>query len=51
MDTLSRTERSQRMALIRGRDTKPELTVRRLLHGWGFRYRLHGAALPGKPDL
>jgi|SRR5271156_3514526 DNA mismatch endonuclease (patch repair protein) len=51
MDTLSRTERSERMALIRGRDTKPELAVRRLLHRSGFRYRLHRATLPGKPDL
>lgn len=51
MDTLSRTERSERMARIRGRDTKPELAVRRLLHQCGFRYRLHRATLPGKPDL
>jgi len=51
MDTLSRTERSERMARIRGRDTKPELAVRRLLHRCGFRYRLHRATLPGKPDL
>ena len=51
MDTLSRKERSQRMSLIRNRDTKPELLVRRLIHGCGFRYRLHRADLPGKPDL
>ena len=51
MDTLSRTERSERMARIRGRDTKPELLVRRLVHRCGFRYRLHGRMLPGKPDL
>ena len=51
MDTLSRAERSERMARIRGRDTKPELMVRRLVHRCGFRYRLHGKTLPGKPDL
>ena len=39
------------MAAIRGRNTKPELTVRRLLHRLGFRYLLHGRGLPGKPDL
>src|SRR5689334_1120178 len=51
MDTLSPHERSARMALVRGRDTKPEMVVRRLVHGMGFRYRLHSADLPGKPDL
>jgi DNA mismatch endonuclease, patch repair protein len=51
MDTLSRKERSQRMSLIRNRDTKPELLVRRLVHRSGYRYRLHRADLPGKPDL
>ena len=35
----------------RSRDTKPELIVRRLLFSLGFRYRLHGATLPGKPDI
>lgn len=39
------------MAAIRDRDTKPELIVRRLLHAAGFRFRLHGKDLPGKPDL
>jgi DNA mismatch endonuclease, patch repair protein len=51
MDTLSRRERSLRMSLIRNRDTKPELLVRRLIHRSGYRYRLHRASLPGKPDL
>jgi len=51
MDTLTRAERSKRMALIRSRDTKPEIRVRRLVHKLGFRYRLHRADLPGKPDL
>ena len=39
------------MAGIRGRDTRPEMTLRRGLHRTGFRYRLHVADLPGKPDL
>jgi DNA mismatch endonuclease Vsr len=50
-DTLSAAERSQRMALIRGRDTKPELVVRKAVFGMGYRYRLHGTRLPGCPDL
>lgn len=43
--------RSRMMAGIRGKDTKPELLVRRALHSEGFRYRLHDARLPGKPDM
>lgn len=39
------------MRAIRSKDTKPELTVRRLVHSHGYRYRLHRAGLPGKPDL
>lgn len=39
------------MSGIRGRDTKPELAVRRYLHGRGFRYRLHARELPGRPDI
>jgi DNA mismatch endonuclease (patch repair protein) len=39
------------MALIRSRDTKPELAIRRIVHGMGYRYRLHGKDLPGQPDL
>lgn len=50
-DTMSREERSRRMALIRSGDTKPEMLVRRLLHGMGYRYRLHRRNLPGTPDL
>nr|WP_292230234.1 DNA mismatch endonuclease Vsr [Brevundimonas sp.] len=49
-DFLTPAERSVRMSRIKGRDTKPELRLRKALHGLGFRYRLHGA-LPGKPDL
>jgi DNA mismatch endonuclease (patch repair protein) len=51
VDTLSTIERSERMARIHGRDTKPEMVVRRLLHGMGYRYRLHRDDLPGKPDI
>ncbi len=51
MDTLTPAERSKRMSLVRGKDTKPEMLVRRLVHGMGFRYRLHARDLPGKPDL
>lgn len=51
MDTLSPEERSARMARVRGRDTKPEIVVRRLVHGLGYRYRLHRKDLPGRPDL
>lgn len=39
------------MAGIRGKDTKPELIIRRGLHALGFRYRLHARDVPGKPDL
>lgn len=51
MDTLSPSERSERMGRIRGKDTKPEMAVRRLLHSLGYRYRLHRRELPGAPDL
>ena len=39
------------MARIKGKDTRPELTVRRTLHAAGFRYRLHAKNLPGRPDI
>jgi DNA mismatch endonuclease Vsr len=51
MDNLTRAQRSATMARVRSRNTKPELAVRRLVHALGYRYRLHGANLPGKPDL
>jgi DNA mismatch endonuclease (patch repair protein) len=51
MDTLTPERRSENMRMIRSKDTSPELTVRRLVHGMGYRYRLHVASLPGKPDL
>ncbi len=43
--------RSAQMALVRGRDTKPEMRVRQALHAAGLRYRLHDRRLPGAPDL
>lgn len=39
------------MKKIRGKDTAPEMVVRRLLHGMGYRFRLHAPELPGKPDI
>jgi DNA mismatch endonuclease, patch repair protein len=51
MDTLTKQERSERMSLVRSKDTKPEMLVRKMVHGMGFRYRLHVSDLPGKPDL
>ncbi|WP_456680412.1 very short patch repair endonuclease [Bradyrhizobium sp. USDA 3311] len=48
---MSREKRSVLMGRIRGRNTGPELTVRRLLHAMGYRYRLHAGDLPGKPDI
>lgn len=50
-DSLTPSERSVRMSRIRGKDTVPELALRRELHRLGLRYRLHGASLPGRPDL
>jgi DNA mismatch endonuclease (patch repair protein) len=43
--------RSYNMSRIRGKDTKPEILVRRFLFAKGFRYRLHDPKLPGKPDI
>jgi DNA mismatch endonuclease, patch repair protein len=51
IDPLTPEQRSQRMALIRGRNTEPELVVRRLAWSMGYRYRLHRKQLPGRPDL
>jgi DNA mismatch endonuclease (patch repair protein) len=51
MDKLTPEKRSRLMSRVRGRDTKPELAVRRMLHMMGFRYRLHRGDLPGRPDI
>ena len=50
-DVVDSETRSRMMSGIRGKDTRPELEIRRQLHGLGFRYRLHDKQLPGKPDL
>jgi DNA mismatch endonuclease (patch repair protein) len=50
-DTLTEQQRSACMRAVRGKDTTPELVVRRLVHSMGFRYALHSKNLPGKPDL
>lgn len=50
-DIKTKEERSQNMAAIRSKDTKPEMLVRRFLHAAGYRYRLHYRKLPGCPDL
>src|SRR5690349_15909936 len=50
-DVLTSVQRSHCMSRIRGKDTKPELIVRRLIHATGCRFRLHVASLPGKPDI
>lgn len=51
VDVLTPGQRRLNMSRIRGRDTKPEMTVRRLVHSLGFRYRIHVRTLPGSPDL
>ena len=50
-DTVSPETRSWIMAQVKSKDMKPEMMVRRLLHRLGYRYRLHRADLPGRPDL
>jgi DNA mismatch endonuclease (patch repair protein) len=51
MDIVSPGKRSAMMARIRGKDTTPELRVRRAAHALGYRFRLHRRDLPGSPDL
>jgi len=50
-DVHDKKTRSYNMSQIKGKDTKPEMLVRRFLHANGFRYRLHVKDLPGKPDI
>jgi DNA mismatch endonuclease, patch repair protein len=50
-DLLTKERRSWNMSRIRGRDTIPEKVVRSILHRLGFRFRLHGKTLPGRPDI
>ena len=51
MDKISPEQRSRNMAAVRAKNTAPEVAVRSLLHRLGLRFRLHQAALPGKPDI
>lgn len=51
MDNLSAEARSKTMAAVRSKNTTPEIRVRRMLHSLGYRFRIHCATLPGKPDL
>ena len=51
MDIWSQEKRSQVMAKIRGKNTKPEIVLRSALFKQGFRFRLHQKDLPGKPDI
>ena len=50
-DNLTRAQRRRNMSRIRAQNTGPEITVRRLLHALGYRFRLHSPRLPGKPDI
>lgn len=50
-DIFSSEKRSKIMSKVKGKDTKPEMKVRKYLHGKGYRYRLHQKDLPGSPDL
>jgi len=51
MDTVTKEQRSVIMSKIRGKNTKPEMMVRRAAHSLGLRFRLHRKDLPGSPDL
>jgi len=50
-DVFDPETRSRIMSRVKGRDTSPELIVRRMLHAMGYRFRLHDASLPGRPDI
>lgn len=51
VDVLTPQQRSFNMSRIRSRNTRPEMIVRSVVHGMGYRYRLHKKDLPGKPDI
>ena len=51
MDRVTPDQRSKMMAAVRSKNTKPELVIRKALHGMGYRFRVHRKDLPGKPDL
>lgn len=50
-DVHNKKTRSYNMSMIRSKNTKPEILVRKFLHAQGFRYKLHDKKLPGKPDI
>lgn len=50
-DVHTSQQRSYNMSRIKGKDTKPEMLVRKFLHANGYRYKLHDKNLPGKPDI
>ena len=51
MDVLTASDRSRVMASIPSRNTRPEIAVRKIVHGMGYRFRLHAKNLPGRPDM
>lgn len=51
MDVLTPEQRIKNMQAIKGKNTRPELIVRKILHNHGYRFRLHRKDLPGKPDI
>jgi len=51
LDHVTKQRRSEIMSKIRGKNTTPELVVRKIVHSLGYRYRLHAKNIPGKPDL
>ena len=51
MDLVDKQTRSRMMSNIKDKNTKPEITIRSLIHNLGFRFRLHDKYLPGKPDI
>lgn len=51
MDIFSTKKRSQIMSKISGKNTKPEINIRKIAHSLGYRFRLHKKDLPGKPDI
>ena len=51
MDRISKEHRSWNMSRIKGKDTKPEIRVRKMMHRMGYRFRIHRKDLPGRPDI
>lgn len=50
-DVHNKATRSYNMSMIKGKNTKPEMLVRKFLHVNGYRYKLHDKTLPGRPDI